>query len=210
MDFLKEVGEGTPVPMSLLAIRLGVAFALGFLSAGVYAFACRRGERRPEASFLATIVLLSLLICLVTVIIGNSVARAFSLVGTLAIVRFRTVVDDTRDTAFVIYAVACGMCAGTAYYIGLIACAPLVLLASWMFTKFSRAGIGVPPDRLVLRLSSARDVEEALRETLDKHVPTHRLMGVDTARGGSALDATYAVELPPAEDVYVMVKALSA
>ena len=37
--------------------------------------------------------------------IGVSVAKAFTLVGALSIVRVRTVVDDTRDTAFVIYAV---------------------------------------------------------------------------------------------------------
>ena len=48
----------------------------------------------------------------VALVIGNSVARAFSLVGALSIVRFRTVVDDTRDTAFVIFSVVVGMAAG--------------------------------------------------------------------------------------------------
>ena len=58
---------------------------------------------------LATLVLLSVLIAVVTVVIGDSTARAFSLVGALSIVRFRTVVEDTRDTAFVIFAVVEGM-----------------------------------------------------------------------------------------------------
>ncbi len=211
MDFLKQAaGEGSSIQPAMLAIRLGAAFAMGFLAAGVYGVACRRGLRRAEPSFLATLVLLSLLIALVTLVIGDNVARAFSLVGTLAIVRFRTVVEDTRDTAFVIYAVACGMCAGSGYYLGPLACAPLVLAATWLFSGRKKAGGASPPGRLVLRLSSAMDVEGAFRKALDQHLPGHQLLGLATARGGSAWDATYAVEIPPPERVYVLVKILSA
>jgi len=45
--------------------------------------------------------------------LGQS-SRAFSLVGALSIVRFRTVVRDTQDTAYVIFAVAVGMAEGVA------------------------------------------------------------------------------------------------
>ena len=57
-------------------------------------------------------MLLSILIAMVTQVIGDNIARAFSLVGALSIVRFRTVVRDTQDTAFVIFAVAVGMAMG--------------------------------------------------------------------------------------------------
>lgn len=210
MDFLRQAAEGAPVQTATLALRLGAAFALGFLAAGVYAVACKRGGRRAEASFLATLVLLSLLIALVTLVIGDNVARAFSLVGTLAIVRFRTVVEDTRDTSFVIYAVACGMCAGSGYFLGPLACAPLVLAAAWLFSGRKQGAGGLPAGRLVLRLSSAMSVEGALKSALAKHLPGHRLLGLATARGGSSLDATYAVEVPPPEHVYVLVNLLSA
>jgi len=210
VDFLTQVTGEAPVDLSVLALRLGAAFVLGLLAAGVYAIACRWGGRKAEPSFLTTLVLLSLLISLVTLVIGNNVARAFSLVGTLAIVRFRTVVEDTRDTAFVIYAVACGMCAGSGYILGPVGCAPLVLATTWLFSGRNGTAISVPPGRLVLRLSSAMSIDGALRQALDKHLPNHRLLGVSTARGGSALDATYAVELPRPEDVHVLVKILSA
>jgi hypothetical protein len=208
MDFLTQTGSGSPIPLSLLAVRLLISFALGFLAAGVYAVACRRSSRRPEPSFLATLILLSLLISLVTLAIGDNVARAFSLVGTLAIVRFRTVVEDTRDTAFVIYAVACGMCAGSGYYLGPVACAPLVLFATWIFSGRRRSAGNLPPGRLVLRLSSAMKVDGPLKTALDRHVPGHRLVGLTTARGGSAWDAAYAVELPSPAEVFAMVAAL--
>src|SRR6185295_492803 len=213
MDFLHQAaGDGTQITIGLLSTRLGAAFALGFLSAGIYALVCHRGRRRAEPTFLATLVLLSLLVSLVTLVIGNNVARAFSLVGTLAIVRFRTVVDDTRDTAFVIYSVVCGICSGSGYLLGPLAAAPLVLVASWLFSGRNKAKDDrkLPAGRLQLRLSAAMSLEGNFLKTLDRHLPGHRLLGLATARGGSSLDATYAVELPPPEEMFVIVKALSA
>ncbi len=46
------------------------------------------------------------------VIIGDSIARAFSLVGALSIIRFRTAIEDPRDIGFVFYALAMGMAVG--------------------------------------------------------------------------------------------------
>src|SRR5262245_34872908 len=84
--------------------RLGLSLAAGFVVAGVYVLGM--GRRREESATLpTTLVLLTVVIAVVTLVIGNSVARAFGLVGALSIVRFRTVVEDTRDTAFVIFAV---------------------------------------------------------------------------------------------------------
>src|SRR5688572_794307 len=99
----------TPPPVVVI-VRLVVALALGAVVALVY----RRTRPAQDVapSFTATLVLLSILIAMVTQVIGDNVARAFSLVGALSIVRFRTVVRDTQDTAYVIFAVGVGMAVG--------------------------------------------------------------------------------------------------
>src|SRR5437016_2199353 len=113
-EWLQETFQGdADVKLSVLAPRLAVALALGCVVAGVYRLT--HGRRGEAAGLTATLVMLTALIGLVTLVIGNSVARAFSLVGALAIVRFRTVVEDTRDTAFVIFAVAVGMAVGAGF-----------------------------------------------------------------------------------------------
>ena len=94
--------------ISLLVIRMAGALALGCVVAGIYR-STRRAMTADASSLVPTLVLLTVIISMVTLAIGNSVARAFSLVGALSIVRFRTVVEDTRDTAFVIFAVAVGL-----------------------------------------------------------------------------------------------------
>lgn len=104
-------GSAASLGPAELTVRLLAALLLGLAVACIYRGS--HGRRKEDARVLfATLVLLSLLIAMVALVIGNSVARAFSLVGALSIVRFRTVVDDTRDTAFVIFSVVVGMAAG--------------------------------------------------------------------------------------------------
>jgi hypothetical protein len=76
--------------------RLVAAMVLGGIVAQIY----RHSRAEPASSFTVTLVLLAILIAMVTQVIGDNVARAFSLVGALSIVRFRTVVRDTQDTAY--------------------------------------------------------------------------------------------------------------
>jgi hypothetical protein len=104
------------VALPLLLSRLGAAVLLGLGVASVYKGSHGR-DRGATAGLATTLVLMSVLIALVSIVIGSSVARAFSLVGALSIVRFRTVVDDTRDTAFVIFAVVEGMAAGAGLFV---------------------------------------------------------------------------------------------
>src|SRR3954447_21862007 len=97
----------------LMFVRLVLALVLGLAIAWVYRRA--RGLNGEAESFGVTLVLLTILIAIVTQVIGDNVARAFSLVGALSIVRFRTVVRDTQDTAYVIFAVAVGMAVGAGH-----------------------------------------------------------------------------------------------
>ncbi|MFO0842457.1 MAG: DUF4956 domain-containing protein [Gemmataceae bacterium] len=184
-----------------LAIQLGAAFAFGCLVALVYALTMRSSRRTSARPFLATLVLLSVLIAMVTLVIGNSLARAFGLVGALSIVRFRTVVQDTRDTAFVIFAVVVGMGAGAGYLAPPLLGMPLVFLAAWLFRP--RKSQRDPRDaELTLRLRNTNPPVEAVRQVLERHLASYRQTAASTARGGAALDIAYLIQ-PRAADSYL-------
>jgi uncharacterized membrane protein YhiD involved in acid resistance len=194
--------------LRILALRLITAFVLGCLAAGVYRLTMRPQPGTSTRSFLATLVLLSVLIALVTLVVGSNIARAFSLVGALAIIRFRTVVEDTRDTAFVMYAVVVGMACGSGYPEAGLAASVLVLVAAWLFRE-PKPPEPVSQGVLVLRLAATRPPDEQVRATLERHVGKARLVGLSTARGGAALDVTYLVRLPPAEAAVALLSDLS-
>jgi hypothetical protein len=71
---------------------LGLAAGLGLAVAAFYLFSTR--QRVRTAGLPGTLVLLAVLIALVTLTIEDNAAKAFTLVGTLAIVRFRTPVRE--------------------------------------------------------------------------------------------------------------------
>jgi uncharacterized membrane protein YhiD involved in acid resistance len=194
-EWLTEAFQGdADVRLALLAPRLAVALALGCVVAGVYRLTHgRRGE--PAAGLTATLVMLTVLIALVTMVIGNNTARAFSLVGVLAIVRFRTVVEDTRDTAFVIFAVAVGMAVGAGFLKGALVGLPFAAAAAFLFRPPQSGRPGPAEYTLALRVGTGHDPEALVREPFGKHLERCRLVALGTARSGAALDLTYAVRL---------------
>src|SRR6187549_974627 len=127
-----------PDPVAVL-LRLLAALGLGSVVAWIHTRTSKGAEM--GASFPATLVLLAVLIAMVTQVIGDNVARAFSLVGALSIVRFRTVVRDTQDTAFVIFSVAVGMAVGAGYPWLAVAGSAVVALAA--FAMKTRDGVTV-------------------------------------------------------------------
>ena len=99
---------------SQILMNIGIAFILGMIISHVYKLT-HRGLSYSQ-SFMLTLVFVAVIVSIVMMVIGNSLARAFALVGALSIIRFRTVVKDTKDTAYVFLSLAAGMASGTGSY----------------------------------------------------------------------------------------------
>lgn len=207
-ELLREALAGpAPSPATVL-VRLLAAMVLGALVALVY----RR--TRPDIavapSFTATLVLLAILIAMVTQVIGDNVARAFSLVGALSIVRFRTVVRDTQDTAYVIFAVGVGMAAGAGqYFVGVAGIAVVGAAALAMKRNRDAEPQATLPFELHVRVGIGHDPRELLRPALDEHARGCRLVSITTARQGLAVEVAYRIELRQEESADALVRALN-
>lgn len=67
--------------------------------------------------FNVSLVMLTLITTLVMNVIGNNIALSLGMVGALSIVRFRTAIKDSRDTAYIFWAIAVGICCGVSDYL---------------------------------------------------------------------------------------------
>ncbi|MFO0799866.1 MAG: DUF4956 domain-containing protein [Gemmataceae bacterium] len=190
------VGSEGEIAPEKLAVRLVLAALLGAAVAAVYALT-RKKTRSEAAPFSATLVLLTVLIALVTQVIGNSVARAFSLVGALSIVRFRTVVDDTRDTSFVIFAVAVGMAVGAGSPALALVGIPVVGLTAAVLALWGGTSSVAHPARLIVRMAPGTDPHALLAAAFAKHLREAKFQAADTAKQGAAMDFTYHVRPKP-------------
>ena len=192
-------------PLGILG-RLVGAMLLGAVVAFIYR-RTRGGDL--STSFTVTLVLLSILIAMVTQVIGDNVARAFSLVGALSIVRFRTVVRDTQDTAFVIFAVAVGMAVGASHPWLAISGIAIVGFATWFMSR--SAGISTMSDVYLLqvRVGLGHDPDALIGEAIGPYARNRRLVSLTTARQGMAIEVSYRVELRGDNSATELVKALN-
>jgi hypothetical protein len=188
----QAVSGGASLPGPELLVRLVLALVGGIAVAGLYRFT-RSGA--GAISLPATLVLLAVLIAAVTQVIGDNVARAFSLVGALSIVRFRTVVRDTRDTAFVIFAVVMGMGIGAGHTLVAVATLAVGGVAAWIMRPRQALGAESTEFELTLRIGLGADAEALGREAFPPHFITWKSRAASTARQGSALEVTWLVTL---------------
>lgn len=100
----------SPATFGTNALQLLLSFVLSVFIVNIYQWT---QTKVPQKSFTDTLIILCMLIAVVMVIIGDNIARAFSLVGALSIIRFRTAIQDPRDIGFVCYALVVGMAVGT-------------------------------------------------------------------------------------------------
>jgi hypothetical protein len=113
-NFLEPNKISTIYNPNEIVINLILSFILGLIISTVYK-KTHKGLSYSQ-SFMITNIFVTVIVCMVIMIIGNNLARAFALVGALSIIRFRTVVKDTKDTAYIFWSLASGMAAGTGSY----------------------------------------------------------------------------------------------
>lgn len=202
------VSNSASVAPDVVLARLLAALVLGAMVALIY-----RRVRREEASnsLTITLVLLCVLISMVSQVVGDNVARAFSLVGALSIVRFRTVVKDTQDTAYVIFAVVVGMAAGTSdLWVALIGIAVLGG-AAFAMSKLLRSERQDHPEYLLrLRIPPGQHLANVFAQDIEPHLESHALVSIGTAKGGAYVEITYRARLRPGLSVIAVASSIAA
>ncbi|MFN7734077.1 MAG: DUF4956 domain-containing protein [Pirellula sp.] len=199
-----------------LAMRLALAILFGSLVAAAY---CWKRAPQPIAPNLpVTLVLLSVLIAMVTQVVGDHIARAFSLVGALSIVRFRTVVEDTQDIAFVIFAVVVGMALGAGDIavasIGTVAAMSVIAGAKAISTRWGKASNVMPipaitQSELQIRTSAHGEFANTIHRMLAELNIPYAVHGVESVRGGSAYDWTIVLHASYSHELQSMVDGLA-
>ncbi|MDA1264807.1 MAG: DUF4956 domain-containing protein [Planctomycetota bacterium] len=128
---LGPTGQVGPPTLEGMFISLLLAFAIGQVIAIVYA-RTHHGLSYSR-SFTQSLVLLVIIAALVMFVIGDDVVAAFGLIGALAIIRFRNVLKDTRDTAFVFMSLVLGMAVGAERHgIAVVGGSFLLMAAIWL------------------------------------------------------------------------------
>jgi hypothetical protein len=118
LDLLLKPSETDIFTLPEVLLAMTVSTLLCYVFSQVYRYT-HRGTSYSQ-SFLVTMFIMGVATAVVMMIIGSNIARAFSLVGALSIIRFRTAVKDPRDTGYLFAAMIAGMGCGTQFYMASI------------------------------------------------------------------------------------------
>jgi hypothetical protein len=191
-------------PMDIL-LNLSVAFILGLVVAFIYN-RTHKGLSYSQ-SFMLTTVFLSIIVALVMMVIGNNLSRAFALVGALSIVRFRTVLKDTKDMVYIFLSLAAGMAAGTSSYflafagVGFFAIVSLVLHA----TNFG----SLYKSEFILRFRATARSEAGHNSIINEYAKSANMLHVEPSGDGESAKLTFDVLMLKDKDPQEMSRKLS-
>jgi uncharacterized membrane protein YhiD involved in acid resistance len=174
---------------TLLALLL--AFVLGQLVAWTYSWT--HSGLSYSRSFTQSLVLMTIVVALVMFVIGNSIVTAFGLLGALALIRFRNVLKDTRDTVFVFMSLVVGMAVGTQRYAVAIVGTLMLLLVVLYLNATAFGSLGRYDGYLTVRVRSAAAGRRESSGVLDKFCRAIR--PISTRQSGEDEGAEYVYQI---------------
>jgi hypothetical protein len=102
---------GAAFSLDSVLLSLLLAFVLGQVLAWIY-YGTHSGLSYSR-SYVQALILITVVISMVMAVIGNNIITAVGLMGALALIRFRNIIKDTRDIAFIFCSLVVGMACGS-------------------------------------------------------------------------------------------------
>ena len=104
-----QITSSSDLGTALMVLLL--AFVLWHMIAWVYVWT-HTGLSYAQ-SFTASLVIMPVIVSFIMLLMVDNIMTAFGLLAVFAVVRFRNVLKDTRDTTFILWAIVQGMAVGT-------------------------------------------------------------------------------------------------
>ncbi len=174
-----------------VAMVLGLGFALSLAIAWVYR-ATHRGTSYAQ-SFAQTLVIMGMVTSLIMLIIGSNIARAFSLIGALSVIRFRNAVKETRDVGFMFLSMAIGMACGTRFYMLATFATAVFAAVLGIMHKLDLFKKEVTERVLRVRLPAGLDHEQVFEEVFREYLTESRFVALESVAGGVLQELVYVV-----------------
>ena len=125
----------------LSLIRTVIRMFAALIAGGFISLSYIHSDKRQKYSsnFAMTVIILPAIVSVVITLIGSDLAKAISLGGVFALVRFRSVPGDSRDIAYVFFAMVVGLAIGMDCYAIAFALTAVVALAFTLLQKMNYA-----------------------------------------------------------------------
>ena len=150
---------------------IGTSVILGVLISLVYMKTSKKSSY--NSGFSTTLIMLPVIISIIILLVGNNVARAFSLAGAFSRIRFRSAPGEPKDIAYVFFTLAIGLTCGMGYItyaviFTVILSAVMILLDITKFTEAKNK-----PMQLKITVPEDLNYEGVFEEILDNYTASY-------------------------------------
>lgn len=190
-EILISTGTDLTVLQSITAMLMSMIF--GCIIA--YTYYKTQTEDSYQKSLAVTLCMLPVILTVIILFVGSNVARAFSLAGTLSIIRFRSAPGDAKDIGFIFFDIAAGLACGVGLYgygamFVILLCVFLIILSKTTFFEPKTV-------RKTLKILIPEDLnyQSAFDDILDKYTTRHTLSKIETVDLGSLFQLVYTVSM---------------
>lgn len=205
MDFLftGELGENLSL-LNSLAI-LGAALGLGLFISLTYILIHK--NKSYSSGFVVSLIMLPAIIAVIILLIGNNVARAFSLAGAFSLIRFRSAPGDSKDIAYVFFTLGVGLACGMGY-LGYALLFALVLCAAMAILSLVRFGSRQSTAELKIQIPENMEYQGAFEPILKEYTLSYHPTRVRTTEFGALFELSYRISLKNPERTKEFIDAL--
>lgn len=194
-NILTNSSEAITLPTAL--ITMVIAVALG----GIIAFTYYKvQEDSYQQSMAVTLLMLPVILSVIILFVGSNVARAFSLAGTLSIIRFRSAPGDPKDIGFIFFDIAAGLACGVGMYgygavFAIFLC--IVILLAEKLNIFRKNELC---KTLRITIPENLNYQDAFDDVLKKYTKKYSLTKIKTTDLGALFELYYNVKLKSDEN----------
>ncbi|MGI5989557.1 MAG: DUF4956 domain-containing protein [Lachnospiraceae bacterium] len=174
-------------------IAVAVALVYGFLIGLMYMRSCRK--QGYSKNFIIALIIIPAVVAGIILMIGSDIAKALSMGGAFALVRFRSAPGTAKDIAAIFFSMAVGLACGLGYifFAGLFALLIAVVFLVISLTPFADRNAGVY--QLKVTCPDDLNYSEAFDSVFSTYTVSAELKRVRTTHMGTMFENTYAVKL---------------
>ena len=198
-NFQTLTGEFAVIDVVLCLV---LSFALSAFIGWIYQ-TTHRGTSYTQ-SFVVTLVMNGMVVALVMMVVGSNIARAFSLVGALSIIRFRNAVKETRDVGFIFFTMAIGMAVGTKFYLLAVIAALVISLVILLMTRFNWYARQASSQILRVQVPNTAPFNHLFDAPFLKYTHSSELISVESVHNGMLTELTYSIGLKNVDHIQEM------
>ena len=191
LDTILTSTTGESLTLANTLIIIGASIILGLIISISYMKTSK--EEVVTSGFAVTLIMLPAIISIIILLVGNNVARAFSLAGAFSIIRFRSEPKDPKDISYIFFTLAVGLSAGMGY-VGYAVLFTIILCLIMFILKFINYG-EADKSFFELRITIPENLnyENVFDDVLKKYTSSWMFKKVKTKEFGSLFEITYTV-----------------